>query len=349
MYEGVRANPHASCYPCAMQLRSMMVLALVSGVFHPAFVRADAPRAEVPRAIMMAPMGDADTEMTNNAVTEVRATLEHQGVVFVTPPRGLSLVCETQACRANAAVEAGATIAVTVLVWRPTSFRAEGRVEVALTDVAGETVGAEVDFAADELLAAVQAARGAFEGLGRRARVALEITGLDGAAVLVDGRPVGTVPYRGSLGTGAHRIRVVVNGQVLLTQEVNVEQGAEPILLRVEEADAEDDEDDDDGAPRESSPALMAAGTGLGVAGVGAVLWVVVEAARSGCSERNAMDECTQQRELRRGPAVAVGVLGAAMLATGVVLVIRSRGHAESGPEVSARVSPTSASLRVAF
>ena len=65
--------------------------------------------------------------------------------------------------------------------------------------------------------------------------------------------------------------------------------------------------------------------------------------------ERNAMDECTQQRELRRGPAVAVGVLGAAMLATGVVLVIRSRGDAESGPEVSARVSPTSASLRVAF
>ena len=79
-------------------------------------------------------------------------------------------------------------------------------------------------------------------------------------------------------------------------------------------------------------------GAAVGVAGVGAILWVVVEAARSGCSERNALGECTRERELRRGPAVAVGVLGAALMATGVVLILRSRGEAESGPEVSARV-----------
>lgn len=347
MYEGVRANPHPSCYPCAMPLRSKLVLALVLGVLQPSVVHADAPRA-----LMMAPMGDADAEMTNNAVTEVRATLEHQGVVFVTPPRGLSLECETQACRAAAATQAGANVAVTVLVWRPTSFRAEGRVEVALTDVSGETVGAEVDFAADELLAAVQAARGALESFGRRARVALEITGIEGAAVLVDGRPVGNVPYRGSLGTGPHRIRVVVNGEVLLTQEVNVEQGAEPILLRVEEGGpaAEDADAESSGGSRgASNGALLAAGTGLGVAGAGAVIWVAVEAARSGCSERNSLGECTRERELRRGPAVAVGVLGAALMATGVVLILRSRGEAESGPEVSARVSPTSAALNVSF
>lgn len=344
MYEGVRANPHASCYPCAMPLRSSLVLGLVLGVLQPSVVHADAPRA-----LMMAPMGDADAEMTNNAVTEVRATLEHQGVVFVTPPRGLSLECETQTCRAAAATQAGANVAVTVLVWQPTSFRAEGRVEVALTDVSGETVGAEVDFAADELLAAVQAARGALENFGRRARVALEITGIEGAAVLVDGRPVGTVPYRGSLGTGPHRIRVVVNGEVLLTQEVNVEQGAEPILLRVEEGGADEEADEADTSRGAPNGALLAAGTGVGVAGVGAVLWVVVEAARSGCSERNTLGECTRERELRRGPAVAVGVLGAALMATGVVLILRSRGEAESGPEVSARVSPTSAALNVSF
>jgi hypothetical protein len=172
-----------------MQLRSTWVLALLLGVLQPSVVHADAPRA-----LMMAPMGDADEEMTSNAMTEVRATLEHQGVVFVVPPRGLSLECETQACRAAAAAAAGANVAVTVLVWQPTSFRAEGRVEVALTDVSGETVGAEVDFAADELLAAVQAARGALDRFGQRARVALEITGIEGAAVLVDGRPVGWCP-----------------------------------------------------------------------------------------------------------------------------------------------------------
>jgi hypothetical protein len=231
MYERVRARPHGPCYPSAMQLRSTWVLALLLGVLQPSVVHADAPRA-----LMMAPMGDADEEMTSNAMTEVRATLEHQGVVFVVPPRGLSLECETQACRAAAAAAAGANVAVTVLVWQPTSFRAEGRVEVALTDVSGETVGAEVDFAADELLAAVQAARGALDRFGQRARVALEITGIEGAAVLVDGRPVGVVPYRGSLGTGPHRIRVVADGEVLFTREVNVEQGAEPILLRVDGA-----------------------------------------------------------------------------------------------------------------
>jgi hypothetical protein len=166
MYERVRARPHGPCYPSAMQLRSTWVLALLLGVLQPSVVHADAPRA-----LMMAPMGDADEEMTSNAMTEVRATLEHQGVVFVVPPRGLSLECETQACRAAAAAAAGANVAVTVLVWQPTSFRAEGRVEVALTDVSGETVGAEVDFAADELLAAVQAARGALDRFGQRTRV----------------------------------------------------------------------------------------------------------------------------------------------------------------------------------
>ncbi|MBK8408019.1 MAG: PEGA domain-containing protein [Sandaracinaceae bacterium] len=328
-----------------MQLRSKWVLALALGVLQPSVVHADAPRA-----LMMAPMGDADEEMTSNAMTEVRATLEHQGVVFVMAPRGLSLECETQACRSAAAVQAGANIAVTVLVWQPTSFRAEGRVEVALTDVAGETVGAEVDFAADELLAAVQAARGALERFGQRARVALEITGIEGAAVLVDGRPVGVVPYRGSLGTGPHRIRVVADGEVLFTREVNVEQGAEPILLRVDGTDSSETDAEDAASERTGgSTAGVAAGSALGVAGVGAVLWVVVEAARSGCSDRNALGECTSQRELRRGPAVAVGVLGAAMLATGVVLILRSRGSSEPGPEVSARVSPTSAALNVSF
>lgn len=345
MYERVRAHPHAPCYPSPMQLRSTWVLALLLGVIQPSVVHADAPRA-----LMMAPMGDADEEMTSNAMTEVRATLEHQGVVFVVPPRGLSLECETQACRAAAAAAAGANVAVTVLVWQPTSFRAEGRVEVALTDVSGETVGAEVDFAADELLAAVQAARGALERFGQRTRVALEITGIEGAAVLVDGRPVGVVPYRGSLGTGPHRIRVVADGEVLFTREVNVEQGAEPILLRVD-GDEPTGEDDDEAASERTggSTAGVAAGSALGVAGVGAVLWVVVEAARSGCSDRNALGECTRERELRRGPAVAVGVLGAAMMATGVVLILRSRGSSEPGPEVSARVSPTSAALNVSF
>jgi hypothetical protein len=246
--------------------------------------------------------------------------------------------------------KAGANIAVTVLVWQPTSFRAEGRVEVALTDVAGETVGAEVDFAADELLAAVQAARGALERFGQRTRV------LPSRSRASRGPPCWwtdapwVVPYRGSLGTGPHRIRVVADGEVLFTREVNVEQGAEPILLRVDGQESEEDDADEAGSPRTGgSTAGVAAGSALGVAGVGAVLWVVVEAARSGCSDRNALGECTSQRELRRGPAVAVGVLGAAMLATGVVLILRSRGSSEPGPEVSARVSPTSAALNVSF
>ncbi|MCA9535817.1 MAG: PEGA domain-containing protein [Myxococcales bacterium] len=326
-----------------MQLRSTLVLALALGVLLPGVARADAPRA-----LMMAPLGDADAVMKASAVAEVRATLEHQGVVFITPPRGLSLECETLQCRAAAATAAGAIMAVTVLVWQPTSFRPEGRVEVALTDVAGETVGAEEDFAADETLAAVQAARAAFARFGTQGRVALEVTGTEGAAVLVDGRPVGAVPYRGSLASGPHRIRVVANGEVLLTRELVVEQGAEPILLRVAPPVADEGTDDEDTRPaRAANPALLASGVGLTVAGAGAVAWVVAEVARSGCSARNGAGECTQERVLQRGPAVAVGVLGAVALTTGITLALRSRARPGSGVSVS--LAPTNASLRVAF
>ena len=330
-----------------MQLRSMWFLGVVLGVCLPSVAHADAPRA-----LMMAPLGDAPDDMRANAVAEVRATLEHQGVVFVTPPRGLSLACETPQCRAAAATQAGALMAVTVLVWQPTSFRAEGRVEVALTDVAGDTVGAEEDFAADEVLAAVQAARGAFERFGARARVALEITGIDGAAVLVDGRPAGALPYRGTLVSGTHRIRVVSNGRVVLTREVTVEQGGQPILLRVgaEEvgaAGAVEAEDDVEDGERTTNPAWLATGVGLSVVGAGTVAWVAVQAAQRGCSARNAGGECVERSELQRGPAVVVGVLGAVAVSTGVALALGSRRR--GGREVSVSVAPTNASVRLTF
>lgn len=169
--------------------------------------------------------------------------------------------------------------------------------------------------------------------------------------MLVDGRPVGVVPYRGSLGTGPHRIRVVADGEVLFTREVNVEQGAEPILLRVD-GDEPTGEDDDEAASERTggSTAGVAAGSALGVVGAWAPCsgwWSRRPAAAARTATRSA--SAPGERELRRGPAVAVGVLGAAMMATGVVLILRSRGSSEPGPEVSARVSPTSAALNVSF
>jgi hypothetical protein len=328
-----------------MQLRSVLFLGLALVACLPAVARADAPRA-----LMMVPLGDADQATRQSATDEVRATLEHQGVVFITAPSGLSLLCETPQCRAAAAAQAGAIMAVTVLVWQPTAFRAEGRVEVALTDVAGETVGAEEGFAADEILAAVQAARGAFERFGARARVALEIHGVAGAAVLIDGRPAGSLPFRGTLTAGAHRVRVVSNGQVVLTRELVVEQGGEPIFLSVPPGGAEGAADAADGHPRvgrAANPALLATGVALSVAGAGAVAWAGVEAGRSTCRVRNEAGECTARRELQRGPAVAAGVLGAVALVTGVTLSVRSR--ARVGSQVSVSVGPTNASLRVAF
>lgn len=358
----------------------MVVLgAMAAGLVLPRVAQADPPQAGAPQALMMTPLGDADRDIRESAVAEVRAILEHQGIVFIAGAPGVSLQCETPECRAAAASQSGAAIAVTVLVWQPTSFRTAGRVEVALTDVSGETVGAEADFVADEVLAAVQAARTAFERFGARARVALEITGSDGAAVLVDGRPAGTLPFRGTLSAGAHRIRVINNGQVVLARELTVEQGGEPIFLRVtpvstsadaqvaeaaggqpaggqpaaaeaaavESAAVESAAAEGSAASRRARRARLATGLALGVAGAGALVWVAAEAAGAGCDARNEAGECTRRSDLRRGPAVALGLLGAAALAVGVTLVVRAR--APGAPQVSVSLGPTNTALHVAF
>ncbi len=343
-------------------LVAIFTLALLS----PRFVAAQAPagaadpQATALTALMLEPLGDAEAEVARRASVEVQQTLEHQGVVFRAAPAGLSLHCETPECRAAAATRAGVDMVVSVLVWQPTSFRAEGRVEVALTDAQGDTGGAEADFVGDETLAAVRAARAALTRFAARGRVALSIEGeLEGAAVLLNGRPVGTVPYRGMLSPGHHVLRVVVNGRVVFARDLNVEPGAEAIALRLDEAqrdaagadaDSDSDSDSDSGGGAGANVAAVSARAALGVLGAAALIVTSVEVARAGCQRVNAEGDCAQERVLRRGRAAAMGTLGALALGASIAWTVRARRRRAAPPvEVGVTLSPSYGSIDVTF
>ena len=155
-----------------------------------------------------------------------------------------------------------------------------------------------------------------------------------GAWVRVDGEDVGTTPLELPLAEGAHDIRVSKPGHVAQLRRVTLVAGVQE-RVALELAPLPD-------APRDARKpkALVAVGgtaVGLGVLAIGGGVGLVLmneTPQRSRCSGQNIdIEGNCKYRYTTLGGGIAAIVVGAAVLATGIALLVvaRKRGRASRG------------------
>ena len=304
--------------------------------------QAEAQPSPSPDRVALLPVrGDADAGMSRRARDASRAALVRAGFVPRDAPG-----CDIDACGVEAASAMGAAFSAGVLVWRPTPYRAAGKVEVILTDRMGDYARGEAAFSALEVEdAATQATEAALRAFPSRGGVPFEIEGPEGAVVLVDGRPVGALPHRGTLRVGAHRVRVVADGFVPWEREARAEPGGEGFAWIVQLVPH------DRGVREGDAPSRTRRGRalriGMGASGSAALAWVGVARAREGCAERDQEGHCRERRELRRGAALGVGAAGLALVGVSIGWAIRARR--KTGPTLTVDLRPTGIRLGARF
>lgn len=287
-------------------------------------------------AVLMAPGAETDGRLSR-AAEAARGALQDGGARFSSAR--VPSDCDAIDCGVAAAESAGVERLVMVQIW-PRS----GQVEVVVVDVAeaaasagsrGHTAarralgtdGSSLDTAAASAAAAAWSAQDA----GAAAPTVLRIGGTAvGAAVLIDGRPAGAVPFDGTVASGTHTIRVQRGSERVIDEQITVEPGAAPIVLTtegppvaVDDVSGPSSNANSGGSGRSSArfvPPIALMGLGAAaLAGVG------VAAARTGCLESLPTGRCVLDRRLRVGPTVALASVGALALAAGLVWALRLR------------------------
>jgi hypothetical protein len=281
-------------------------------------------------ALLPAPSGDGrDAEHARHAAAAVRAALEAEGVHVLgegvvlrrLPPH--LRACARTDCAADVARATGVDLVAGVAVWS-----ADGTVAVTLVTPRGHTypgtasvAGGGVPGAARQALTAARVRQRL--GPGPWLRVHGEPAG---AQVLVDGTPVGLLPYYGTVAPGAHVVEVRLAGFASTERALHVgladtdEHEVRVRLARLAAPGAAVVAASKD-APAAAAPhsrprwgAVL-----LGAAGVGLLAGASVALVRQGCHARDAEGTCLRGRRLRPVPfalyagAGAMAVLGAVL------------------------------------
>ncbi|NOY92251.1 MAG: PEGA domain-containing protein [Deltaproteobacteria bacterium] len=195
----------------------------------------------------------------------------------------------------------------------------------------------------------------------RRHVITLRVLGEPaGAAITVDGRPAGRLPYETHLDAGEHDVSVSQRGRVTQRHEVEIPEEGEAVVVRVdlamdaasvvapEASRAREPSAQMDASPRRRpivGPALLAAG------GVAGTAWGAWASSRGGCLEHNAMGDCTRQRRFSGGEKAghAAALIGGGLALVGAVLWFSLGGQSAQGPEVELGVGPGEARFRLHF
>ena len=159
-----------------------------------------------------------------------------------------------------------------------------------------------------------------------------------GAAVVIDGQPAGTIPYRGELTPGPHRLTVSRPGYVTQRRELTVSEGMGQVQVSLDPAGG-------GGIAGWAMPVgIIAMVVGVGIA----VLVPAVGAATAGCADELG-GTCVASNRLSVESAIAWGIVGGVLAIGGLVLVIVAASEGSAGPSVRARVVPTGVSLEGRF
>jgi hypothetical protein len=168
----------------------------------------------------------------------------------------------------------------------------------------------------------------------------------DGAWVSVDGEKVGKTPLELPFAEGAHDVRVTKPGHVAQLRRVALVTG---VHERIEIELVPLPEPDRVPSKRRALPAVGGLAIGLGVAAVGLGIGLAVideNPQRSRCNGRNVDVEghCKYRYATLEGGIAAI-VVGAAVLATGIALLVVARRKGRSD-RVAWRVGHTPLVLR---
>ena len=196
----------------------------------------------------------------------------------------------------------------------------------------------------------------------RRHQVTLRVVGQPaGAAITLDGRPAGRLPYEAHVSEGSHDVSISLNGHITERRELEIPEQGAAVVVQVALAV--------DPAREAGSPAATASGQRadasssrdrpvvgpvlLAVAGVVGVAWGSWASSGGGCLEHNAAGACVSERRFSSGERVGhvLAIASGGLALVGAVLWFSLGGSQASphDPHASLGLAPDGLRLSLQF
>jgi hypothetical protein len=344
-------------------------LALAAGSL--ALLWSTSARAE--SVVLLAPRGDAAIASARTEAQRVlEAALRGQGVTVLSDPdagaapgKAERAPCDTLDCAAALVEALDADLAAAVAVGSAGEPPAPSSVFVTLVDRSGARFPgrARVDGRdGDDLARAVKDAlldARALQLLGPGPW--LRIRGEpEGAEVVLNGKLVGTVPYRAPVDAGRHTLEVRSGGHRAHVQTVDVPPSAArqvdvDIDLPPKVVDGHLDAEE----PAEGAEPLAAepAGTGrpivgpliLGGLGVAVIATDIALVLSSGCQRSDSRGTCLEHRSIQKAPALIIGGVGFAAIAGAALWHVLGGDPDSPERDTALRLTPDGAAWTLSF
>jgi hypothetical protein len=337
-------------------------------------------RAHAETALLLPPKGDEALKKERLQANVVLGdALQAQGIKVVPHSEAVTSVgggaasdCDSVDCAPALLQAASADVAAALAVWAAGDPPAPSTVFVTLVDRRGERFpgkarveDADLARATKEALLDARALQLLGPGPWLRVRGKPE-----GAQVLLNGKLVGTLPYRAPVHSGRQTLEVRYEGLRTHAQTVDIPPNATrqvevdvDLVPRPEGTlavkDAEADVVRDSSTGERSHP--IVGPIILGTIGVAVLAVDIASLAGAGCNQHDANGVCLQRDSVNRGSAIAWGAIGVGAIAGALIwhLVGGSRETDRSvsrtapalgdGASLSLRVGPTSVSLHSRF
>lgn len=338
------------------------IASLIAWLCLPALVHAET-------ALLLPPKGD-DALKTERLKANVVLgdALQAQGIKVIPHSEAVASVgggaareCDSVDCAPALIEAASADVAAALAVWAAGDPPTPSTVFVTLVDRRGERYpgkarveDADLTRATKEALLDARALQLLGPGPWLRVRGKPE-----GAQVLLNGKLVGTLPYRAPVRSGRQTLEVRYEGLRTHAQTVDIPPNAtRQVEVDVDLAphaegtfavkDAENDVVRDSGAGTKTSRPIIGPVI-LGTAGLAVIIVDVAYLGSAGCSAHDSAGVCLKRDEVDKGRAIAWGAVGLAAMGGALAWYLLGGSHEESDSSMSLRVGPGSVTLHSRF
>jgi hypothetical protein len=308
-------------------------------------------RAGAETAVLLSPKGDEAIERERMAAQQALLdVLTAQGVRVRSQDDARE--CSAVDCAKTLLHAKGGDVAVVLAVWAAGEPAAPATVFVTLVDRAGDRYPGKARVeggGAGELVRAVEDAlldARALQLLGRGPW--LRVRGEpEGAEVLLDGKLVGTVPFRAPIDSGRHTLEVRFEGRRPHVQTVDVPPStARQVELEVALPDRSAPPvaaaaRDEDARGRNGGSRAVVGPILLGTVGVGLLALDVAAALNTGCQRRDSTGACLERRSIDEVPALLIGGAGVLALTGAFLWHMLDVDPGPANEDTALRVSPT--------
>lgn len=343
--------------------RVTLAAASLAWLLLPALARAES-------VVLLPPRGDQALARQQAEAQRVLATAFRAQAVTVIDPSDVGAAgdadppaCEAIECAAALVQAAGADLAAALTVWAAGEPPVPGAVFVTLVDRSGDRFPGKARVErddGDDLARAVQDAlldARALQLLGPGPW--LRIRGEpEGAEIVLDGKLVGTVPYRAPVEAGRYTLEVRSGDHRAHVQTIDVPPSAARQIevevdlppRSVDGGDLANDSTEPEvviepgpsGRPI-VGPLILA---GLGVAVIATDIALVLS---SGCQRSDSRGTCLEHRSIQKAPALVIGGIGFAAIAGAALWHVLGGDSNAAEHDTALRLGPDGVSLTAAF